>query len=794
MTQKHLVFFAGILCAIGIYKTHASTVITPSFEKNVTGNPMLEGNGKDTIPIQDRKGDFINNPNRNPYDLQDPSNLDKSIEYDPESGSYQISEKMGDEYFRAPTEMTFSEFLDWKSKEQERDYFARLAGVSTGKKGNKGLNDPLEEYSKGENLADRLFGGREVTIQPQGNIDLIFGARYQNIENPALPIQQQRQFLFDFNMDIRLNVTGQIGKKLNLATNFNSQAQFDFENQLKLKFDSEQFSEDDILKNIEAGNVALPLRSNLIQGSQSLFGIKTELQFGHLRITAIASQQRGRKKEITVQGGGQVQQFEVRADDYDENRHFFITHFNRESYEEALRNLPQINSLFKINRIEVWRTNIQNETERLRDIVAVADLGEPERFVTRNSDRWQLPMFPPELLALNGKEPLPDNRSNRLYDKIINDPAALKSPTTIPALTSGRFELETGRDFELKRAQRIRENEYTLNEQLGVLTLNTPLRQEEVLAVAVEYDYNGQTYRIGQFSTEAESDSTKVLVTKMLKTATPDVRNALWDLMMKNVYSIGAFQVDPSTFNLDVYYDDPGEGFKRFLPEPGKLGQPLLQLFNLDQLNAQNDPQPDGRFDFVPGVTINTRLGKVFFPVLEPFGSSLETSLNDPATFRKYEYQELYDSTKFIAQEYQEKNRFLIRGKFESSVTSEISLGAFNIPEGSVRVSAGGAVLRENVDYEVDYSIGRLRIINESYLASGVPINISFEDQSLFSFQNRNMLGLRADYQLNDQIILGGTYMHLWERPITQKVNMGDDPINNRIVGLDASYDAEAPG
>jgi hypothetical protein len=788
MTLKHSVFFAGVLYLIGIHSTTAST--TPSRVLPVADGwlPILI----DTLPLRDREGDFLNDPNRNPFDLSDPSNVDKKVEYDPESGRYIISERIGDEYFRAPTSMTFSEYMEWKSKEQERDYFARLAGVSTGKKGAKGLKDPLAEYSRGENLADRLFGGREVSIQPQGNIDLIFGARYQNIENPALPIQQQRQFLFDFDMDIRLNVTGQIGKKLSLATNFNSRAQFDFENQLKLKFDSEQFSEDDILKNIEAGNVSLPLRSNLIQGSQSLFGIKTELQFGHLRLTAIASQQRGRQKEITVQGGSQVQEFEVRVDEYDENRHFFLTHFNRDNYEEALQNLPQINSLFKVNRIEVWRTNIQNETERLRDVVAVADLGEPERFVVRDADEFRRDFFDPELLAIDGTTVLPDNRSNRLYEKIVNDPAALKSPTTIPTL-SNKLNLETGRDFELKRAQRIRENEYTLNEQLGILTLNSPLRQEEVLAVAIEYDYNGKTYRIGQFSTEAESDSTGVIVTKMLKTATPDVRNALWDLMMKNVYSVGAYQVDPSTFNLDIYFDDPGQGFKRFLPEPGNLGRPLLQLFNLDQLNAQGDPQPDGRFDFVPGVTINTQLGKVFFPVLEPFGSSMEKALDDPATFRKYEFQELYDSTKFIAQEYQEKNRFVLRGKFESSVTSEISLGAFNIPEGSVRVSAGGAVLREGIDYEVDYSIGRLRIINDSYLASGVPISISFEDQSLFSFQNRNMMGLRADYELTDNIILGGTYMHLWERPITQKVNIGDDPINNRIIGLDASYDADAP-
>lgn len=786
MILKSSALFTGVLCMLGFALQAKSS---SSFEpKGMSHASALS----DTIPLKDREDPFINSNPRNPFDLSDPKVVDQTVEYDPTTGRYYITEKIGDDYYRTPTYMTYGEYLEWKEQQQERDYFARLAGVSTGKSAFNSSEDPLEQYTKDVNLIDRLFGGNQVSIQPQGNIDLTFGGFYQKIDNPALPIQQQTQAGFDFDMDIRLNVTGQIGEKLTLSTNYNTQSQFDFENQLKLKFDSEKFSEDDILKNIEAGNVSLPLRSDLIQGSQSLFGIKTELQFGYLRLTAIASQQRSRQQNITVQGGSQVQQFEVRVDDYDENRHFFLTHFNRETYEKALSNLPQINTLFKVNRIEVWRTNIQNETERLRDIVAIADLGEPERFVTRSADRYRIPNPPVNLRDITGRDVLPDNAANRIYEFITNDPPAQNSATAIPTL-SNKYELETGRDFEVKRAQRLRENEYTLNPQLGVLSLNTPLRQEEVLAVAIEYDYNGQTYRIGQFSTESESDSTKVLFVKMLKTATPDVRNALWDLMMKNVYNVGAYQVNSSTFNLDIFYDDPGEGFKRFLPEPGNLGRPLLQLFNLDQLNAQSDPQPDGRFDFVPGVTINPQTGKVFFPVLEPFGTSLQEALNDDATYNRYEYQELYDSTKFVAGEYQEKNRFLLKGKFESSVQADISLGAFNIPEGSVRVSAGGKQLVEGVDYEVDYSIGRLRILNESYLASGVPINISFEDNSLFSFQNRNMIGLRADYELSDQITLGGTYMHLWERPITQKVNIGEDPINNRVLGLDASYTDEAP-
>ena len=103
------------------------------------------------------------------------------------------------------------------------------------------------------------------------------------------------------------------------------------------------------------------MRSQLIQGSQSLLGIKTEMQFGRLTVTSIMSQQRSRRQNLTIQGGSQLQEFEVTADKYDENRHFFLSHFNRNDYERALGNLPQINTLFKITKMEVWVTNTREQ-------------------------------------------------------------------------------------------------------------------------------------------------------------------------------------------------------------------------------------------------------------------------------------------------------------------------------------------------------------------------------------------------------------------------------------------------
>ncbi len=729
-----------------------------------------------------------------PISLPDPSIVKKEVEYDPETGQYIFLEKIGDDYFRPPTFMNFDEYMEYRARQQEQQVWRELAGLHAGERSRSGRPDPIAKVDLENNLVDRLFGGTTVDIRPQGNIDLTFGVDYQNVQNPVWTLRQQRQGGFDFDMAIQMNVQGQIGEKLKLSTNYNTQATFDFDNQMKLDYSSDAFSEDDIIKKIEAGNVSLPLRGQLIQGSQSLFGLKTELQFGRLRLTAVASQQKSEREEITIQGGSQFQEFEVRADQYDENRHFFLTHYNRAHFEEALEALPQVKTLFRIENIQVWVTNDRNETVNVRDIVAIADLGEPER-MTNTNPAYQAPPVP-RFRDLEGHA-LPDNFANDIYADLLADPRNKYIDRAANLLKSAPFNFQQGRDFEKVSARKLSPTEYTYHPELGFISLNINLQPDQVLAVAFQYSYKDSVYQVGQLAEDvpATSDSINqnVLFVKMLKSSTQRVDVPTWDLMMKNVYSIGAFQVSSEDFRLDIYYEDPGGGLKRFLPETNLAGIPLLQVFNLDQLNSLNDPQPDGVFDFVPGLTINPANGRIMFPVLEPFGEALARKIDDPVLRRKYVYDTLYSAPLVIAQEFAEFNRFTIKGSYKSSVSREISLGAFNIPQGSVRVTAGGQVLRENIDYEVDYNLGRVRILNDAYLNSGQPIRVSFEDNTLFGFQTKTMLGLRADYQLNKHLTLGGTYLHLFERPYTPKVNVGDDPINNRIFGLDLNYSNQAP-
>ncbi|MEZ4958433.1 MAG: cell surface protein SprA [Saprospiraceae bacterium] len=776
-------FAPEYVLATGVSDLAASAVVPPLAFVQTT---------QDTIPLNDRQGDFLNNPSPNPFDLKDPASVEQNVEYDPETGQYIITERIGDDYFRPPTYMTFDEYMEYRAKQQEKEYFDQLSGLGSGL-GSTGRPDPIAKVDVKNKMLDRLFGGTEVDIKPQGNIDLTFGVDYSKVQNPSFTERQQRQGGFDFDMAIQMNVEGSIGKKLRLSTNYNTQATFDFDNTMKLDYNTDAFGEDDIIKKIEAGNVSLPLRGTLIQGSQSLFGIKMETQWGRLRLTGVASQQKSEREEITLQGGSQFQDFMVNADEYDENRHFFLTHYNRNNFEEALSELPQIKTLFTIEKIQVWVTDPRYSTENIRDIVAIADLGETDSFTNQT---LELKVHPREFRDLDN-ELLPDNYGNAIYDMILDEPRTREVDRVVNTLKTPPFNLQQGRDFEKVTARQLSPTEFTYHPNLGYISLNVNIQPDQVVGVAFEYSYGDSVYQVGQLAEDVPQNTDtitqNVLFVKMLKATIQPVDLPTWDLMMKNIYNIGAYNVAREDFKLDIFYDDPGEAKKRFLPVTNLAGQPLLRVFNLDRLNVQNDPQPDGVFDFVEGVTINTRNGRIIFPKLEPFGRGLTDTMDNPADKIKFGFPQLYSKTLFNAREDAEQNRFTIEGSYKSSVSSEISLGAFNIPPGSVTVSAGGQLLVEGRDYEVDYNIGRVRILNDAILNAGVPIKVGFEDNTLFGFQTKTMLGLRADYTVNKHLTIGGTYLHLFERPFTQKVNIGDDPINNQIFGLDLNYSNEAP-
>ena len=781
---------------------------------------VLKTSGLDTIPLIDRKGDFITDKQYNPFDITS-REIKQKVEYDPETNQYIIYEKIGDEYYRTPTYMTFDEYMDYVAQDQERRYFNTLGGVKSDKKSKSGRIDPVDKVDLQNSLIDRLFGGTEVNIQPQGRVDLNVGWLYTRRNDPRLTLNAQRVSQPDFTTQIKMNVNGKIGKKLDLDFNYDTQSTFDFDRKTKLAFDSDAFSEDDIIKKIEAGNVSMPLRGNLIQGAQSLFGLKAEVQFARLRVTGLMSQQRSKNNSIRIENGVSEQQFTLTPNKYDADRHFFISHYNRDVYERALSSIPYIRTPHQIAQIEVWVSDDRPEfQENSNMIAAIADLGEPDRRHSTN------PNSATSYLGSDRDdfgELLPDNKANNIYEKLQNTKNIVDIDKVTNVLEGPEFLLKRTKDFEVFRGRRLNPSEYTYNPKLGTLSLNVRLRPNQVLGVAYNYYYTSNpnaVYQIGQLSLNSinpanQADTTrveppKVHFVKLLKSTNQIVNTPMWELMMKNVYNLNTSSLNPSDFEFDVFYEDDftDGSLKRYMPDPVLIRIPILELFNLDNLNRFGDPQPDGFFDYIPDVTVIERTGSIVFPVLEPFGDHLTgerigkmmidkynlDTIGLESALSRFRYSELYRQIQAVTEHTGlTQNKFRMVGRVKSgSSNGEFNLG-FYIPQGSVRVSAGGKQLVEGLDYEIDYSLGKLRIINPAYLSQGTPINVSFEDNSLFSLQQKNMVGLRAEYQFNKRSSLGATYLRLSERPITQKINIGDDPIRNRIFGLDFNYSNEVP-
>lgn len=797
--------------------------------------PSADGPGDSLrYPIDPRTGDFVSGGNNNnPFDLQDPPVIQKNIEYDPVSNSYIITETIAGQPYSAPTYMTFDEFWSAQNQATQQQYWQQAAAAnSSGSGGGIGDGDKPPLY-KGKELFEQIFGGTNIDIRPTGNIEMELGYAYNRVDNPALLSQAQRNGRFLFDMNINMGVTGKIGDKLNIDLRYNTKAAFNFNDQVKLRYAGK---EDDIIQEINAGNVNFTLPTQLIPGSQNLFGLQTKLRFGRLTINSVISQQQSQSKTVTLQNGTQVQDFEVPIDQYDENRHFFLAQYFRSNYEKALANLPYINSPVTITRVDVYVMDTRgNAADVQRDVVAFADLGESQPFNTN-------------INATAGKE-LPQNSSNDLYQHLVSNPEYRNLTTTSYLLQTSSKQLRDIVDFKKIQVRKLAPNEYTFDPKLGYISLNTSLNANQLLAVAYEYTtIFGGTYRVGELGenlfTVDQENQPRVLFLKMLKTTTNLPKHPMWNLMMKNIYSLGAYQIQPQDFKLDIHYENPGGGELRYIPKgEGVKGIPLIRLLKLDQLNSVNEPYPDGAFDYIEAKrdfeppttpsslpaninqqgtgannpfggnqqqntaqqnnntlsygTINAKTGRLIFPVLEPFGNYLRGKFdeggNPPETANKYVYDYLYDSTRFVALEFPEQNRYFIRGQYKSNLSSEISLGAFNIPKGAVRVNAGGQVLREDIDYTVDYNLGRLTLLNESILNAGVPIQISFEDNAGFGIQRRTFAGTRLEYLINKDFVLGATAVHLSERPFTPKVNYGDAPISNTMVGADMRYFSDLP-
>jgi cell surface protein SprA len=739
--------------------------------------------------------------------------------------------------------LTPKEYESLVLKESMRDYFKKKTDAIDGKKegSDAAKKDLLPKYYVNSSLFESIFGSNTIDVKPTGSVEMDLGARFTKQDNPSFSPRNRSNLSFDFNQRISMSLMGKVGTRLNVNANYDTQSTFAFQNLFKLEYTP---SEDDIIQKIEVGNVSMPLNSSLIRGAQSLFGVKTQLQFGKTTVTGVFSEQKSQTKSVVSQGGGTIQDFDIFALDYDSDRHFFLSQYFRNKYDSSLKNYPFIDSRVQISRLEIWVTNKQTRvsttSNNLRNIIALQDLGEGQLSGIPDSE---VVVLDPSIGMFNSPFDTPSNNANNDYDPAqISAGTGLLNKNIREIVTSSsgfNVTVSEGQDYsKLENARKLNPNEYTYNAQLGYISLQQRLANDEVLAVAYQYTIGDKAYQVGEFGNDGidativtgntpsnQAIITQSLILKMLKSNLTNVKNPVWNLMMKNIYQIpGAYQVKQEDFRFNILYTDPSplnyiteakDAAGNPVPFPvnpsagNKVAEtPLLKVFNLDKLNYNNDPQAggDGFFDFIQGITVDSQNGRLIFTTKEPFGELLFSKLsytgsgenyNDASTYninqKKYVYRNMYRNTQAGALQDIDKNKFLLRGKYKSTGGDGIPIGAFNVPRGSVVVTAGGRILLEGVDYSVNYQLGRVQILDPALQASNTPINVSLENNSVFGQQTRRFMGVNVEHKISENFLVGGTFLKMTERPFTQKSSFGQESVNNTIFGFNTIFSTEVP-
>ena len=725
-------------------------------------------------PIQRTQPITLSDLYQSPLDLDRPENMRYQVEYNDTLDCYVIGNRMGNTWLSTPIMMTPSEYRTWSEMQERNAYFRKQNDEIYKAKGKEKFDFTDMHFDLGP--AEKIFGPGGIRVKTQGSAELKFGVKTKSIDNPSLPIRNRKTTMMDFDEKINLNVNGRVGDKMNLNLNYNTDATFDYDAQnMKLKYDGK---EDEIIKLVEAGNVSFPANSSLIRGASSLFGIRTDMQFGKLKLQTVISQKKSSSKSVSSKGGVQLTPFEKNVADYEENKHFFLSRYFRNRYDGWMQKLPNLTTGITINRVEIWVTNKTGSTDNTRNIVALTDLGETEKL---SNPMW----------TAGGT--VPSNRANTEYDAMVSQYASARDVNQTSSTLEGAG-LVGGDDFEkLESARLLNSSEYTVNSAMGYVSLRTQLQTDQVLAVAYEYTYGGVTYQVGEFASDI-TDTKQCLFVKSLKNTSNNPQQGNWDLMMKNVYNL-ASQVEKEKFRLDVKFQSDTTGvYLTYIPEKEVKQTPLIKVLGADRLDNNNNAHSNGYFDYVEGYTVSG--GSVFIPKVEPFGSYIYQYLKgkgiDDEKARSYAFIELYDSTKTVAKQIAEKNKYLLVGQFKGSSANVISLGAVNVPQGSVVVTAGGVTLSEGSDYSVDYNAGEVTILNQSIIDAGTPVNVSLESNTDYGMTRKTMFGLNWEYDFSKNFQLSGTFQHLSEQPLLTKVSMGDEPLNNTLWGINVNWKKES--
>ncbi|MEX0772300.1 MAG: cell surface protein SprA [Balneolales bacterium] len=680
------------------------------------------------------------------------------------TGNYIIQREILGVQSGFPVTYSFEDYSALSMRDKRRQNWARLIREKELQRDRRrGLLDFTIDIPVGERSAfTTIFGRPEVNLRVTGTANMNVGVSIQETEDPLIPADQQRRIDPAFDQDLQLNIQGNIGDKLRIQTDWDTERAFEFENRLNILYEG---YEDEIIQSVEMGNVGMETGNSLIRGGSALFGIKARAQFGPLSFTSILSQQEGQGETQTLSSGSEETEFSIAPAQYEDDRHFFLDFYNRQEFEGAMSDPNLSSRLYDITRIDVYVLNVtQREEEGQRRAIALVDLG-----VNEEQSGYTIPN--PDFDQFN------DSDLEQFRD-LSQTPQASDLGVSSDEFEEGYFEpLREGEDYTVDRA-------------LGYISLNSRLDSRQALAVSFAYrDGNNNIVNVGDIN---QGDGDRIVL-KLLKPSNLTQSSKAWDLMMRNIYSLNATNLSSDNLEVDIYYTG-GNTEQTNLPN---LNNFLLRDLGLDRVGPQGELGSDNQVDFGTG-TLNTSNGSIIFPYLEPFGERIKELYNESNlppnevenAIEQYAFPSLYTNTN--AREESKNNRYRIRGITRGGVQASHNLG-FQLVEGSVRVRSNNVELTEGIDYEVDYALGNIMITNNRYLQSGQDITIDYEQNNLFQVQQTTFTGLRAEYAINDNISVGSTWFRLKENPLQDKSRVGEEPINNSIFGFDARSQFDAP-
>ncbi|WP_310682322.1 cell surface protein SprA [Aliifodinibius sp. S!AR15-10] len=679
-------------------------------------------------------------------------------------GNYVSQRRIGDIEIALPYVMDQEEYAARTIENSKRENWKTLVQeFESQQTSQRGLLDFKVDIPGGqESTFTTIFGKPEVNLKVNGTANMNLGATIQKTENPHIPEDQQTQIDPTFEQSLKLNIQGTIGDKLSIQTDWDTEREFDFMNRLNIVY---QGYEDEIIQRLEMGNVSMETGNTLIRGGSSLFGVKSVAQLGALEVTSVLSQQEGEGNTQTITGGAQEQDISIRPADYENDTHFFLDFFTRQQFEQNMSNPQQLGQALQLSEVKVWILRESTQSfDGERQAIAMVDLG-----VVQNPDSSYAP-------PNDDLDSFPEDTLDQYRDPAVGVSAADFGVEPSEFVEGYFIPLQEGADYELNRP-------------LGYLSLKRNLGSRQALAISFKYlnPQTGETVTVGDVS---QGGGNRIFL-KLIRPQNVTTTNSAWDLMMKNIYSLGVSNVSQDGLEVDISYTEQN------LPQNTLPGRNTIMLrdLGLDRVDAQGATNPDNQIDFSSG-TLNPVSGTIIFPYLEPFGGRIasvlsQSSISQPEIDR-LAFNELYSEKKVNASQSSKNNFYLIDGTSKGSVSDSYSLG-FSLVEGSVKVYANGQELQEGTDYTVDYSIGNITILNERYLAKGQEIKIEYENNQFTQIERKTFTGVRAEYHINSDITLGSTYFKLKERPLQDKIRIGDAPINNSVIGFDANARFDMP-